>query len=300
MTRQAQSAPHEQEFAALFAQLPQHDRRAISPGCVKDVSLLKDLVDLAAEARRLDTELAGLDAGIWFTASGNPALTKNDCSRLHKLKEAAENQQLLDKDKLPQRISLAAQLEHTFVVKHDWRAALEGAASDNDSWRLPYPLCCFELRINERTILLCAEETSGENKIAACFMPWKDRDVEYWLALPMEDELATRITRFVWEQIRAICIALDAEVATSEVVRAPVALNEKRTKRGKPPLSDYRVVDLARRHRVANPNAGHTGGKKRLHFRRGHWRHYEASKTWIRWCLVGDPDLGFIAKHYAL
>jgi hypothetical protein len=42
------------------------------------------------------------------------------------------------------------------------------------------------------------------------------------------------------------------------------------------------------------------GRKKRLHFRRGHWRHYETHKTWIKWMLVGDPDLGFIEKQYRL
>jgi len=31
-----------------------------------------------------------------------------------------------------------------------------------------------------------------------------------------------------------------------------------------------------------------------------HWfdSHLEFVKTWIRWMLVGDPDLGFIDKHY--
>jgi hypothetical protein len=33
---------------------------------------------------------------------------------------------------------------------------------------------------------------------------------------------------------------------------------------------------------------------------RGHWRHYERHKTWIKWTLVGDPDLGFVDKHYRL
>lgn len=37
-----------------------------------------------------------------------------------------------------------------------------------------------------------------------------------------------------------------------------------------------------------------------MHFRRGHWRHYQDHRTWIKWCLVGDPDLGFVDKHYKL
>jgi hypothetical protein len=38
----------------------------------------------------------------------------------------------------------------------------------------------------------------------------------------------------------------------------------------------------------------------RLHFRRRHWRHFVNHKTWIKWTLVGDPDLGFIDKDYRL
>jgi hypothetical protein len=38
----------------------------------------------------------------------------------------------------------------------------------------------------------------------------------------------------------------------------------------------------------------------RLHFRRGHYRHYPNHKLWIRWCLVGNPDLGFIDADYRL
>jgi hypothetical protein len=130
--------------------------------------------------------------------------------------------------------------------------------------------------------------------VAATFVQFGD----YWVNVLGKTQLSV----LIWDQIRAICIALDAQVATAEVIRAPVNLNEKRAKAGKSPLSDYRVVDLARRHRIANPAAGTagTGTRKRLHFRRGHWRHYETTKTWVKWCLVGNPDLGFINKHYRL
>lgn len=107
--------------------------------------------------------------------------------------------------------------------------------------------------------------------------------------------------KYLWDQVRAICISLDAEIAVTTVERAPLALNEKRQKAGKPPLSDFHVVDLSKRHRVANSADGAgEGSKKRLHFRRGHWRHFETSKTWVKWCLVGNPDLGFISKSYTL
>ena len=50
---------------------------------------------------------------------------------------------------------------------------------------------------------------------------------------------------------------------------------------------------------VEGPGTG-THRSPRLHFRRGHWRHYEDHKTWIRWQMVGNPDLGFVEKQYRL
>lgn len=149
--------------------------------------------------------------------------------------------------------------------------------------------------LDGRTILLWAQEHESQQSFT-CFVECRD----YWYAPPQEVE-RDEFMRFLWDQVRAICIALDAEVATHSVIRAPHKLNEKRSRDGKPPVSDYHVVDLARRHRVANPSGAVGGvGKKRLHFRRGHWRHYETTKTWVRWCLVGNPDLGFIQKSYSL
>lgn len=75
-------------------------------------------------------------------------------------------------------------------------------------------------------------------------------------------------------------------------------------------------VSLARRNRRAyGGNGQDTGVHYRLHFRRGHWSHYSnpgageiqftdegylRSKSWINWMLVGDPDPGFVDKHYKL
>lgn len=103
--------------------------------------------------------------------------------------------------------------------------------------------------------------------------------------------------------IRAICVALEAEVAATEVVRTPHKLNHARERRGRQPIFSYHTVNLARRSRVERlpADADHEPAwRVRLHFRRGHWRHFENHKTWIKWMLVGDPDLGFVDKHYKL
>ena len=114
-------------------------------------------------------------------------------------------------------------------------------------------------------------------------------------------EVCERVHPQVDKQIRAIAIALDAEVIETECVRAPEKLNKAREKRGEPPLRDYHIVSLAQRHRAAPlPDHERRHRSPRLHFRRGHWRHYEEHRTWVRWTLVGNPDLGFIEKEYRL
>lgn len=226
-------------------------------------------------------------------------LERNECSRLHKLKQAAATGRLISSERdrheaNHDEVQAPLAIQHTFVVKHDWADAFSNAEGITDEIRLPYDIVGFEFRLSGRTVIIGAASTAVLGMTAYL------EAGEYWYVVPRgasNDEYLA----YLWSQVRAICIALDAEVATETVIRAPHKLNEKRTKAGKPPLHDYRVVDLARRHRVANPlGVPGSGSKKRLHFRRGHWRHFEASKTWVRWCLVGDPDLGFIQKHYSL
>jgi hypothetical protein len=234
----------------------------------------------------------------WVNA-GKFVLEKNDCSRLHILTEALLTKHFvrysgngktwithtLDADDPMRHIA------HTFVVRHDWAGAFNGAVEVADEYKLPFDKCAFEFRISGWSVIAVANEGG-----VTVFVQSGD----YWVLLDAEHAHDDLID-FIQTQIQAICVALDAEVATHTVVRAPAKLNEKRISKGRRPISDYYVVDLAKRHRIANPSAGAGGGgKKRLHFRRGHWRHYEESKTWVKWCLVGDPDLGFVNKHYSL
>jgi hypothetical protein len=115
-------------------------------------------------------------------------------------------------------------------------------------------------------------------------------------------ERAKPLADMLLQQVRASCVGMDAKVIETEVVRAPEKLNKAWVKRGRAPLVDYHTLDLTRRRRSAStlPTESGTHATPRCHFRRGHWRHYANFKTWIRWTLVGDPDLGFVDKHYKL
>lgn len=266
---------------------------------VRRTQMMQELDGVERDQRRL-TALEQLREWLML----HPALEVNDCARLHNLRESAANRSLFllkDADTAIEESKACAEyidaVDQTFVVKHDWASAFDGAENLDGDYNLPYQCCAFEFRISGRSCILILVDCSLGRQLGA-FTQFGD----VWLHIAGNNDADHPMISFMLAQVRAICIALDADVAISEVVRAPVKLNEKRAKAGKTPLPDYRVVDLARRHRVANPSTSSpgTGTKKRLHFRRGHWRHYESSKTWVKWCLVGNPDLGFIAKHYKI
>lgn len=190
-----------------------------------------------------------------------------------------------------------------FVVEHDWARAFANATDfEGGAVKMPFDICVFEFRISGRRVCLLAGQAdkpdflgsgvifiSGPNDAWCCLGP------------PQSDG---PLSELLSQQVRAVCIALDAEVAVSEVERAPGKLNEARAKKGKLPLLDYHVVSLAARKRHAplpadwrdtDPHRQH-----RLHFVRGHWRRYPNHRAWIKWHLRGNPDLGFIDKHYKL
>jgi hypothetical protein len=234
----------------------------------------------------------------WVNTNPPVRLEKNDCSRLHNFKDALRARRVIGYENVRLELPIVFELQHTFVVKHDWASAFESADGIDDGFRLPYDFCAFEFRITGHTVILIAKQEADDHISYQEFIETQD----YWYAPPLDspDFTPDATTQLLINEVRAICIALDAEVATHSVIRAPHKLNVKRERAGKTPLLDYHVVDLSRRHRISNPSNAGAGGKKRLHFRRGHWRHYETSKTWVKWCLVGDPDLGFIQKQYSL
>jgi hypothetical protein len=238
-------------------------------------------------------------------------LQKNECSRLHKLREAMDNGMFYDaaekKFLWTDPLNDGMKDAKVFVVRHDWAAAF-GADSDffnpAHPFKLPYPKCAFEFRIDSHTVIMILDENVGGNHPVGCVLMFEGID-GIWFSFGPDDPGAVDIAAACERQVRAICVALEAHVAEHEVVRAPAKLNAKRAKEGRTPLYDYHVVDLSRRIKArsraeARPDAQPTGRHVRMHWRRGHWRHYETHTTWIEWMLVGDPDLGFIDKEYRL
>lgn len=65
-------------------------------------------------------------------------------------------------------------------------------------------------------------------------------------------------------------------------------LNNKRAKRGKVPLYQYRILDLNADRIVYNKDKTtvHTHASPRAHMRRAHIRHLENKAVWVRECMV--------------
>lgn len=237
-------------------------------------------------------------------------------SSLHKLQAAYAAKCVLTLDRadddaqmvklLPAYVHFFKEDPQVFLVQHDWATAFDKAEGIDGEVPLPFGFCAFEFQVSGRRLIVLCREGFGSIFVELSGSP-------YWYAGRIDtlEDMATRETDepgtfsqlgiMLALNIRAICIALDAEVVVTEVVRAPHRLNHQREKQGKKPVLDHHVINLARRSRVeALPSAGEHEAKwhPRLHFRRGHWRHFTDHKTWIKWMLVGDVDLGFIDKEY--
>lgn len=186
-----------------------------------------------------------------------------------------------------------------FLVQRDWGKLLDGVNPSDNEVRLPYDSCIFEFVFPDVNLLYWVE---GEFHVA--FMEFSNQNRGWGATFLRNGEHQETIQdapwTSMWNTIKAICVVLDAEVAETEVIRAPYKLNKKRIKKGKTPHNDYHIVNLARRHRISNPLDGHSGGRHRWHLRRGHWRHYEDHKTWVKWYFAGDPALGTITKDYTI
>ncbi len=194
------------------------------------------------------------------------------------------------------------------LVEHDWAAAFASTDLANSEVRLPYDVCAFEFQISERRVIAIATQLETSvffTPIVSTSCGWIIPDYALPVHLGFEDQTIPSnydkyldVLGLLNRQVRAICIALDAEVAKSDVVREPYTGRVGNNYHPAP--KPYRVVSLARRQSHALPSGHETGRRVRLHFRRGHWRHFATHKTWINWMLVGDPELGFIEKHYKL
>lgn len=239
------------------------------------------------ERDRLEVHVRILtDAKEWASSLANLTLSKPNGSSLHRLCDAATDGLVATKCSIGDWVTSECRV---FIVQHDWSAAL-GAIDTSAEWKLPFPYCAFEFVVSGRRVVCMARQVEADVSMMT-FLETKTG----WCEFRGDDMIG-----IIQSNIRAACISLDASVAEATPIRAPHALNSARQRKHLCPVYDHHVLSIAKRTRAQPLLATGTDRRVRLHFRRGHWRHYETHKTWINWMLVGDPDLGFINKHYAL
>lgn len=274
------------------------------------------------------------DADYWMQAreeilkvDADPILQKPSGSSTHRLYEAFRTGKLispfhdLDGDTYARLLPDLIPSAEKFVLQHDWARAFKGAENfEAGEVRWPYNILCWDFRLSGMNIAVVQHEPEYhplQEPGPSVLLPFFETTFGWalgpmWFRSPGDDRVQTTpqideeialldIGDLVVEQTRAAMIVLEAKVAVTELIRAPSALNKRREKQGKTPLADYHVLVLNPR-RVDRHSATVSTDRRRprMHFRRGHWRHYEDHQTYIEWTLVGDPDLGFVDKEYRL
>lgn len=254
-------------------------------------------------------------------------------SAVYKLEEAGRAKKVLfvtleDGDDVPDDIAKNFSLKNAtkFLIQHDWASAFQSAEGFQGSYefQMPSEHCTFEGRISGRRFIVEYTDATGHQDqlgVPNTVFLWIETEAGWSLLhvhmftgysfVPIKPDREniipsglSKVVEFLFSQIKAASIALEAEVAVREIVRAPHKLNRAREKSGKLPLYDYHVINLANRKRVtALPPEYESDEKRRSprwHFVRPHYRHFQNHKVWVLAYFRGDPDLGIIEKHYRL
>jgi len=295
-----------QKIVETLEPLSEQDRK-------KTLSALnKRLAELDSEHAAATAEFNALQDLRDWSASGNLSLAQPQGSAWYKLRESWKRKAVLNgtTDDRDQAKYFASE-PHVIVVEHDWAKAFKGSGDfDTGEFHLPFPRCCFEFQMGGRRV--CAMLIEGDDGVTLrpyiqsqgfwiSGLEYRHGDGEWYtddgVAADADESIAYEISR----QVRAVSIALEADAVEQEEQVQSDKVNAHRIKQGKPPFNSFHTIRIAAHRRARRIASEHDPRwRVRLHFRRGHWRHYANHKTWVKWMLVGDPDLGFVNKHYRL
>jgi hypothetical protein len=91
------------------------------------------------------------------------------------------------------------------------------------------------------------------------------------------------------------------EVYISAPTPRDIAVNEKKVRKGKKPLIEFRLISITAKKRDLPSIPQGTHASPRQHWRRGHWRTYKSGlRSWVEPMLVGDEKNGKIVKDYVI
>lgn len=214
----------------------------------------------------------------------------------------------------PLQLNLARAIQNGFIFLngHCWlevfghKAVMEFAVPDGvtTNYKIPYDVVVFEMMLNGRHAILIVEgdEDCGA-KSATSWVETPNLSVPFIPisllgAGPREKEILNRADTIIQASFAAAMLALETGVAEEETHPAPAFINKRRVKKGKRPLPAFKFLRVPARRCNSHPSHEYKG-IVRLHWRHGHWRQVaEDKRVWVKSHLVGNPDLGFVDKHY--
>lgn len=200
------------------------------------------------------------------------------------------------------------------LVKHDWHAVcslIDGY--DATAFQFPFDHFNVELRIGTVTAVVSLWDRSGDETQFGCvFAAERDDSFTPITAFSVADGIPIldhanlrrepwmgRLAKLALDQVRAMSVLLESDLAEASEIIAPAKLQKARAKRGTPPINSYLELALKRHSKSLSQQIAYQG-VVRCHFRRGHWMHVGDRKVWRKWTIVGNPDLGFVDKTYVL
>jgi hypothetical protein len=186
-----------------------------------------------------------------------------------------------------------------FLVEHKWDQVFDNV----EEMHLPFERMAMEFQISGKRVILTSHRTNSHTLIPS-MIPWISMKIggiwTAWLTVDHKQPGYEKFFDYIYRLALGTLAAMDTEAAESVLHPAPKFINQKRIKKGKPLLLSFHTLKIKKRAHIDHESKPYQG-IRRLHWRRGHWRQYEGhERIWIKSHLVGNPDLGFIDKHYKI
>ena len=118
-----------------------------------------------------------------------------------------------------------------------------------------------------------------------------------------QEKWIPKLGSVIYNVLRAIYMMTyhTGEVYMSVPTPRDIEVNEKKMRKGKKPLIEFRLISVTAQKRDLPSIPQGTHASPRQHWRRGHWRTYKSGiRAWVEPMLVGDEKNGKIVKDYVI
>jgi hypothetical protein len=118
-----------------------------------------------------------------------------------------------------------------------------------------------------------------------------------------QEKWIPKLGSIIYNVLRAIYMMTyhTGEVYMSVPTPRDIEVNEKKMRKGKKPLIEFRLISITAQKRDLPSIPQGTHASPRQHWRRGHWRTYKSGlRAWVEPMLVGDEKNGKIVKDYVI